>query len=32
MHPLAEPITRGTYGIVIYQEQVMAMGARRSAS
>ncbi len=26
MHPLAEPITRGTYGIVIYQEQVMAMG------
>jgi DNA-directed DNA polymerase III PolC len=26
MHPLAEPITRSTYGIVIYQEQVMAMG------
>lgn len=26
MHPLAEPITRETYGIVIYQEQVMAMG------
>lgn len=26
MHPLAEPVTRGTYGIVIYQEQVMAMG------
>lgn len=26
MHPLAEPVTRSTYGIVIYQEQVMAMG------
>jgi DNA polymerase III alpha subunit len=26
MHPIAEPITRSTYGIVIYQEQVMAMG------
>lgn len=26
MHPLAEPITGSTYGIVIYQEQVMAMG------
>lgn len=25
MHPLVEPITRGTYGIVIYQEQVMAI-------
>lgn len=25
MHPLIEPITRGTYGIVIYQEQVMAI-------
>ncbi len=26
MHALAEPITAETYGIVIYQEQVMAMG------
>ncbi len=25
MHPLIEPLTRGTYGIVIYQEQVMAI-------
>jgi DNA polymerase III alpha subunit len=26
MHTLAEPITGSTYGIVIYQEQVMAIG------
>lgn len=26
MHALAEPLTGETYGIVIYQEQVMAMG------
>jgi DNA polymerase III alpha subunit len=26
MHPLAVSVTEGTYGIVIYQEQVMAMG------
>jgi hypothetical protein len=26
MHELAEPVTRSTYGIVIYQEQVMAIG------
>jgi DNA polymerase III alpha subunit len=26
LHPLAEPVTRSTYGIVIYQEQVMAIG------
>ena len=25
LHPLAEPSTRSTYGIVIYQEQVMAL-------
>lgn len=25
MHDLIEPLTRGTYGIVIYQEQVMAI-------
>lgn len=26
MHPSVEPVTRETYGIVIYQEQVMAIG------
>jgi DNA polymerase III alpha subunit len=26
LHPLAEPLTRSTYGVVIYQEQVMAIG------
>ena len=26
MHPLVEPLTRDTYGTVIYQEQVMAIG------
>ena len=26
LHPLAEPCTRDTYGSVIYQEQVMAIG------
>jgi DNA polymerase III alpha subunit len=26
LHPLAEPLTRDTYGTVIYQEQVMAIG------
>lgn len=26
LHPLAEPITRDTYGTVVYQEQIMTMG------
>lgn len=26
LHPLAEPLTRESYGVVIYQEQVMAIG------